>query len=178
MNRLYTFFVGACVAAASCFSSHAQVRERMVVYPKGGFPGGYWVDHTDSVMFLTDMPDLNASLKITEPATPTVGGMHLEFDFGLDVKKARVAFPEQFQFRGGIDGMTQDQLMDAFSRMESHWVTPNGPKMEFNLTGLQQGYSYYAIFYGQDEYGCPGEVKYVPFEVPKAALVGAPKLED
>lgn len=177
MNRLYTFFVGACVAAASCFSSHAQVRERMVVYPKGGSPVGYWVDHTDSVMFLTDMPDLNASLKITEPATPTVGGMHLEFDFGLDVKKVRVAFPEQFQFRGGIDGMTQDQLMDAFSRMESHWVTPNGPKMEFNLTGLQQGYSYYAIFYGQDEYGCPGEVKYVPFEVPKAALVGNPKVK-
>lgn len=50
MNKLYTLFVGACVAAASCFSSHAQVRERMVVYPKGGSPVGYWVDRTDSVI--------------------------------------------------------------------------------------------------------------------------------
>ena len=24
MNKLYTLFVGACVAAASCFSSHAK----------------------------------------------------------------------------------------------------------------------------------------------------------
>lgn len=61
MNKLYTLFVGACVAAASCFSSHAQVRERMVVYPKGGSPVGYWVDRTDSVMFLTDEAQGNAS---------------------------------------------------------------------------------------------------------------------
>lgn len=177
MNKLYTLFVGACVAAASCFSSHAQVRERMVVYPKGGSPVGYWVDRTDSVMFLTDEADLKVNLKVTPPTTPQAGAMHLEFDFGLDVKKVKVAFPERFMIRGDLNGMTQDQLMEAFSRMESHEFTPTGPKAELDVSGLQQGYSYYVFFYPEDEYGCAGDVKYLPFDVPAAAIEGNPQVK-
>ena len=177
MKNLYTLFIGACVAAASCFSSHAQVRERMVVYPKGGAPVGYWVDRTDSVMFLTDMPDLTTTLKITEPTTPTPGGMHLEFTMGLDVKKVKIAFPERFMFRGDINKLTQEQLMAAFDRMEVNEFAPSGPKMEFDLSGLQQGYSYYAIFYVLDEYGCAGDIQFMPFDVPAAAITGNPQVK-
>lgn len=177
MNKLYTLFVGACVAVASCFTSHAQVRERMIVYPKGGTPVGYWVDHTDSVMFLSDMPDLKAEVKVTEPATPKAGAMHLEMNFGIDVKKARITFPEQYVFPNGLKEMKQDELFAAFSRMEAHDINVNAPKMEFDLSGLQQGYKYYALIYGIDEYGCPGEIKYVPFEVPATKLAGAPKMK-
>lgn len=179
MKKLYTLLSGLCLTLASTFALNAQevVRERMIIYPKNGAPVGHWVDKTESVKFLTDAPDLNMTLAVSDPAEPKAGARRLIFDFGVDVKLAKVTFVEQFRFRGGIENMTQDQLQQVFAQSQVHDIVPSGPKMEFDLTGLQQGYKYYALFFGKDEFGCAGEIKYVAFDIPEAKQKGNPSMD-
>lgn len=179
MKKLYTLLSSLCLALASTFALNAQEesRERMVVYQKNGTPVGFWVNKTESVKFLTDAPDLNMTLAVSDPAEPKAGARRLVFDFGVDVKLAKVTFVEQFRFRGGIENMTQDQLQQVFAQSQVHDIVPSGPKMEFDLTGLQQGYKYYALFFGKDEFGCAGEIKYVAFDIPEAKQKGNPSMD-
>lgn len=49
--------------------------------------------------------------------------------------------------------------------------------MNIRLSGLQQGYTYTALFLPYDEIGCAGNVKRIEFTVPKGKLAGNPKVE-
>ncbi len=178
MKKLYTLLSSLCLTLVSTFALNAQeaVRERMIIYPKNGTPIGYWVDKTESVKFLTDTPDLGVNVTVSDPQAPKAGVRHLTIDFGVDVKKAKITFVEQFIFRGEIEKHTQEQLQRAFTMSQVHEIVPTGPKMEFDVSGLQQSYKYYALYYGLDEFGCASDIKFTPFEVPAAAPAGSPKI--
>ena len=85
--------------------------------------------------------------------------------------------PESFM----ISSMNDMQCLRLFTpemaaRMGVQIFNVEGDK-EYDLSGMQQGYTYTALFLPYDEVGCPGNVKRVEFTVPKGKLAGDPKIE-
>ncbi|MBB6276493.1 hypothetical protein [Porphyromonas circumdentaria] len=178
MKRIYTLLAVTLAIFASVLSSTAQIKERMIIYPKTGTPFGIRVDHTDSIMFLTDQVDLTSSMNVS-PLSGVTGGIKLDVTVGKDVKKICIAFPEKYML--GDAEKTDAEMIHFISRMHKDvhkvdMLDPNLRTTSFELKGMQQGYTYVGIIYAMDEYGCIGPVAKKEFQVPKGPLKGNPKV--
>lgn len=156
----------------------AQSNERMLIYSKSGEILPYRVEHIDSIKFLTDEVNLTLNPTITPHADGTTGKMKLKVgDVGGDVRSIKVILPESFM----IAQMNDIQCLRLFTpemaaRMGVQIFNVEGGK-EYDLSGLQRGYTYTALFLPYDEIGCAGNVKRVEFTVPNGKLAGNPKVE-
>ncbi len=156
----------------------AQSNERMLIYSKSGEILPYRIEHIDSIKFLTDEVDLTLNPTVTPHADGTTGKMKLKVgDVGGDVRSIKVILPESFM----IANMNDMQCLRLFTpemaaSMGIQIFNVEGGK-EYDLSGMQQGYDYTALFLPYDELGCPGNVKRVDFTVPKGQLAGNPKME-
>ena len=156
----------------------AQSNERMLIYSKSGEILPYRVEHIDSIKFLTDDVDLTLNPTVTPHADGTTGKMKLKVgDVGGDVSSIKVILPESFMI-ADMDDMQCLRLFtpEMAARMGVQIFNVEGGK-EYDLSGMQQGYDYTALFLPYDELGCPGNVKRVEFKVPKGKLAGDPKME-
>lgn len=156
----------------------AQSYERMLIYSKSGEILPYRVEHIDSIKFLTDDVDLTLNPTVTPHADGTTGKMKLKVgDVGGDVSSIKVILPESFMI-ADMDDMQCLRLFtpEMAARMGVQIFNVEGGK-EYDLSGMQQGYDYTALFLPYDELGCPGNVKRVEFKVPKGKLAGDPKME-
>ena len=156
----------------------AQSNERMLIYSKSGEILPYRVEHIDSIKFLSDEVDLTLNPTVTPHADGTTGKMKLKVgDVGGDVRSIKVILPESFM----IAQMNDMQCLRLFTpemaaRMGVQIFNVEGGK-EYDLSGMQQGYDYTALFLPYDELGCPGNVKRVEFKVPKGKLAGDPQIK-
>lgn len=156
----------------------AQSNERMLIYSKSGEILPYRVEHIDSIKFLSDEVDLTLNPTVTPHADGTTGKMKLKVgDVGGDVRSIKVILPESFM----IAQMNDMQCLRLFTpemaaRMGVQIFNVEGGK-EYDLSGMQQGYDYTALFLPYDELGCPGNVKRVEFKVPKGKLAGNPQIK-
>ncbi len=179
MKKIYSLIVVTIAVLASALSLSAQKKERMIIYSKIGEPMGMWVDHTDSIMFLTEEVDLGVSMT-TSPIEGVTGVVKLAVNVGKDVVKLCMAFPEKYQIPA--EGISDVDLLQMISRMPAENVhsvpmsDPSKRSTSFDLTGMQQGYSYLGLVYGVDKYGCPGPITRVPFDVAKGPLKGNPQV--
>lgn len=178
MKRIYTLFIVTLAVFASALMATAQVKERMIIYPKTGDPYGIRVDHTDSIMFLTDQVDLTSSMT-TSPLSGVTGGVKLNVTVGKDVKKICMAFPEKHLVP---ENLSENELIKLVSRLPEksvyrvNMLDPNVRTTSFELKGMQQGYSYIGIIYAMDQYGCIGPVSNQAFQVAKGPLKGNPQV--
>lgn len=156
----------------------AQSNERMLIYSKSGEVFPYRAEHIDSIKFLTDDVDLALNPTVTPHENGKTGWMKLKVGkIGDGVKSIKVILPESFM----ISSMNDMQCLRLFTpemaaRMGVQIFNVEGDK-EYDLSGMQQGYTYTALFLPYDEVGCPGNVKRVEFTVPKGKLAGEPKIE-
>ena len=156
----------------------AQSNERMLIYSKSGEILPYRVEHIDSIKFLTDEVNLTLNPTITPHADGTTGKMKLKVgDVGGDVRSIKVILPESFM----IAQMNDIQCLRLFTpemaaRMGVQIFNVEGGK-EYDLSGLQRGYTYTALFLPYDEIGCAGNVKRVEFTVPNGKLAGDPQIK-
>lgn len=156
----------------------AQSNERMLIYSKSGEVFPYRAEHIDSIKFLTNDVDLALNPTVTPHENGKTGWMKLKVgSIGADVKSIKVILPESFM----VSSMNDMQCLQLFTpemtaRMGVQIYNVEGDK-EYNLSGMQQGYTYTALFLPYDEVGCPGNVKRVEFTVPKGNLAGDPKIE-
>lgn len=156
----------------------AQSNERMLIYSKSGEVFPYRAEHIDSIKFLTDDVDLALNPTVTPHENGKTGWMKLKVGkIGDGVKSIKVILPESFM----ISSMNDMQCLRLFTpemaaRMGVQIFNVEGDK-EYDLSGMQQGYTYTALFLPYDEVGCPGNVKRVEFTVPKGKLAGDPKIE-
>ena len=156
----------------------AQSNERMLIYSKSGEVIPYRIEHIDSVKFLTDEVDLSLNPTITPHENGKTGWMKLKVgSVGAGVKSIKVIIPESFMI-ANMDDMQCLRLftLEMSARMGVQIFSVDGGK-EYDLSGLQQGYTYTALFLPYDEIGCAGNVKRVEFTVPKGKLAGDPKVE-
>ena len=176
-KRLLHIILGGLLALIPSLAL-AQSNERMLIYSKSGEVLPYRVEHIDSIKFLTDEVDLTLNPTVTPHADGTTGKMKLKVgDVGGDVRSIKVILPESFM----IANMNDMQCLRLFTpemaaSMGIQIFNVEGGK-EYDLSGMQQGYDYTALFLPYDELGCPGNVKRVDFTVPKGQLAGNPKME-
>ena len=156
----------------------AQSNERMLIYSKSGEILPYRVEHIDSIKFLTDELDMTLNPTVTPHADGTTGKMKLKVgDVGGDVQSIKVILPESFM----IANMNDMQCLRLFTpemaaSMGTQIFNVEGGK-EYDLSGMQQGYDYTALFLPYDNLGCPGNVTRVEFKVPKGKLAGDPQIK-
>ena len=156
----------------------AQSNERMLIYSKSGDVFPYRIEHIDSVKFLTGTLDLSLNPTVSPHSDGTTGKMKLKIGaVGSDVHRIKVVIPESFV----IAKMSDMQCIRLFnpdlaSRIGVQ-IFEVEPDKEYDLSGLQQGYTYTAVFLPYDEINCPGNIKRVEFTVPKGKLAGDPKIE-
>ena len=156
----------------------AQSNERMLIYSKSGEILPYRVEHIDSIKFLSDEVNLTLNPTVTPHADGTTGKMKLKVgDVGGDVRSIKVIMPETFM----IAQMNDMQCLRLFTpemaaRMGVQIFDVEGGK-EYDLSGMQQGYDYTALFLPYDNLGCPGNVTRVEFKVPKGKLAGDPQIK-
>ena len=156
----------------------AQNNERMLIYSKSGEVIPYRIEHIDSVKFLSDEVDLSLNPTITPHENGKTGWMKLKVGMvGGNVQNIKVIIPESFMI-ANMDDMQCLRLftLEMSARMGVQIFSVDGGK-EYDLSGLQQGYTYTALFLPYDEIGCAGNVKRVEFTVPKGKLAGDPKVE-
>lgn len=156
----------------------AQSNERMLIYSKSGEVIPYRIEHIDSIKFLSDEVDLSLNPTITPHENGKTGWMKLKVGMvGGNVQNIKVIIPESFMI-ANMDDMQCLRLFtpEMSARMGVQIFNVDGGK-EYDLSGLQQGYTYTALFLPYDEIGCAGNVKRVEFSVPKGKLAGDPKVE-
>ena len=156
----------------------AQSNERMLIYSKSGEVIPYRIEHIDSIKFLSDEVDLSLNPTITPHENGKTGWMKLKVGMvGGNVQNIKVIIPESFMI-ANMDDMQCLRLFtpEMSARMGVQIFNVDGGK-EYDLSGLQQGYTYTALFLPYDEIGCAGNVKRVEFTVPKGKLAGDPKVE-
>ena len=156
----------------------AQSKERMLIFSKSGEVFPYRAEHIDSIKFLTEDVDLTLNPTVTPHESGETGKMKLKIGkVGADVQSIKVILPESFMI-AQMDDMQCLRLFtpEMAARMGVQIFNVEGEK-EYDLSGMQQGYAYTALFLPYDEYGCPGNVKRVEFNVPKGKLAGDPKIE-
>lgn len=156
----------------------AQNNERMLIYSKSGEVIPYRIEHIDSVKFLSDEVDLSLNPTITPHENGKTGWMKLKVGMvGGNVQNIKVIIPESFMI-ANMDDMQCLRLFtpEMSARMGVQIFTVDGGK-EYDLSGLQQGYTYTALFLPYDEIGCAGNVKRIEFTVPRGKLAGNPKVE-
>ncbi|MDY3111783.1 MAG: hypothetical protein SOW36_03960 [Porphyromonas sp.] len=156
----------------------AQSNERMLIYSKSGEVLPYRVEHIDSIKFLTNELDLTLNPTVTPHADGTTGKMKIKVgDVGGDVRSIKVIIPESYM----IAQMNAMQCLRLFTpemaaRMGVQIFNVEGGK-KYDLSGLQRGYTYTALFLPYDEIGCAGNVKRIEFTVPNGKLADNPKIE-
>ena len=156
----------------------AQSNERMLIYSKSGEVIPYRIEHIDSIKFLSDEVDLSLNPTITPHENGKTGWMKLKVGMvGGNVQNIKVIIPESFMI-ANMDDMQCLRLFtpEMAARMGVQIFTVDGGK-EYDLSGLQHGYTYTALFLPYDEIGCAGNVKRIEFTVPKGKLAGNPKVE-
>ncbi len=165
--------------------------QRMVITVKKGAPVqtpdgekqavekiGFWTDQVQNFKYLTEAPDLKTSLT-AKPIEGQTGAMKIALTAGVDARRVHLIFLENFMV---TDKTTDDDLRKIMENpyANAHWVEtpdPNNRTLDINAAGLQHGYSYVAVTYGVDEYGCKGEITRTPFDVPKGKLAGNPEVK-
>lgn len=156
----------------------AQSNERMLIYSKSGEIFPYRVEHVDSIKFLNNEQDLTLNPTVIAHPDGKTGWMKLKVgSVGSDVKRLKVIIPETFM----IAQMSDAECMRLFNpdlaaRMGLSVFEVEAEK-EYDLSQMQQGYAYTAVFLPYDELGCPGNVKRVDFTVSKGPLAGNPQVE-
>lgn len=156
----------------------AQSSERMLIYSKSGEVLPYRIEHIDSIKFLSDEVDLSLNPTVVAHESGQTGWMKLKVgSVGSNVRRIQVIIPESFM----IANMNDMQCLRLFTpemvaRMGVQIFDVEGDK-EYDLKGLQRGYTYTALFLPYDEIGCAGNVKRVEFTVPNGKLAGDPKIE-
>lgn len=172
MKYCIRIIIALCLLSLTIQWGNAQEkRERMIIYPKGGAPIGYWVDRTDSIKFLSDTPDLDVSCQF-EPIAGKTGAVKIKnITAGAEVVSIQFVAPKQDKVP---EGATQEELEKIFSQTpkDKTWVLEAGK--EYDFTGLQNGDAYAALLVGIDQYGCRGSIKRINLTVPKGPLKGNP----
>ena len=176
-KRLLHIILGGLLALIPSLAL-AQSNERMLIYSKSGEVLPYRVEHIDSIKFLTDEVDLSLNPTVAAHENGKTGWMKLKVgSVGSNVQRIQVIIPESFM----IAQMNDMQCLRLFTpemaaRMGVQIFNVEGGK-EYDLSGLQRGYTYTALFLPYDEIGCAGNVKRVEFTVPNGKLAGNPKIE-
>ena len=156
----------------------AQSSERMLIYSKSGEVLPYRIEHIDSIKFLTDEVDLSLNPTVAAHENGKTGWMKLKVGaLGGDVQRLQVVIPESYMI-ANMDDMQCLRLFtpEMAARMGVQIFDVEGDK-EYDLSGLQQGYTYTALFLPYDKIGCAGNVKRVEFTVPKGKLAGNPQIK-
>ena len=156
----------------------AQSTERMLIYSKSGEVLPYRIEHIDSIKFLTDEVDLSLNPTVVAHENGQTGWMKLSVgSVGSNVQRIQVIIPESYM----ISNMDDMQCLRLFTpemaaRTGNQIFEVEGDK-EYDLSGLQRGYTYTALFLPYDEIDCAGNVKRIEFTVPNGKLAGDPKIE-
>ena len=156
----------------------AQSSERMLIYSKSGEVLPYRIEHIDSIKFLSDEVDLSLNPTVAAHENGKTGWMKLKVGaLGGDVQRLQVVIPESYMI-ANMDDMQCLRLFtpEMAARMGVQIFDVEGDK-EYDLSGLQQGYTYTALFLPYDKIGCAGNVKRVEFTVPKGKLAGNPQIK-
>ncbi len=156
----------------------AQNSERMLIYSKSGEVLPYRIEHIDSIKFLSDEVDLSLNPTVVAHENGKTGWMKLSVgSVGSNVQRIQVIIPESYMI-ANMDDMQCLRLFtpEMAARMGNQIFEVEGNK-EYDLSGLQRGYTYTALFLPYDEIGCAGNVKRVEFTVPNGKLAGDPKIE-
>ena len=156
----------------------AQSNERMLIYSKSGEVLPYRIEHIDSIKFLSDEVDLTLNPTVTPHENGQTGWMKLKVgSVGSNVRRIQVIIPESFMI-ANMDDMQCLRLFtpEMAARMGVQIFDVEGDK-EYDLSGLQRGYTYTALFLPYDEIGCAGNVKRVEFTVPNGELAGNPQIK-
>ena len=176
-KRLLHIILGGLLALIPSLAL-AQSNERMLIYSKSGEVLPYRVEHIDSIKFLTDEVDLSLNPTVAAHENGKTGWMKLKVgSVGSNVQRIQVIIPESFM----IAQMNDMQCLRLFTpemaaRMGVQIFNVEGGK-EYDLSGLQRGYTYTALFLPYDEIGCAGNVKRVEFTVPNGELAGNPQIK-
>ena len=156
----------------------AQNSERMLIYSKSGEVLPYRIEHIDSIKFLSDEVDLSLNPTVVAHENGKTGWMKLSVgSVGSNVQRIQVIIPESYMI-ANMDDMQCLRLFtpEMAARMGNQIFEVEGNK-EYDLSGLQRGYTYTALFLPYDEIGCAGNVKRIEFTVPNGKLAGDPKIE-
>ena len=176
-KRLLHIILGGLLALIPSLAL-AQSNERMLIYSKSGEVLPYRVEHIDSIKFLTDEVDLSLNPTVAAHENGKTGWMKLKVgSVGSNVQRIQVIIPESFM----VAQMNDMQCLRLFTpemaaRMGVQIFNVEGGK-EYDLSGLQRGYTYTALFLPYDEIGCAGNVKRVEFTVPNGELAGNPQIK-
>lgn len=179
MKKQYLFLSLSLILTLIFFTIHisAQSNDRMLIYSKSGEVFRYRAEHIDSIKFLTEDVDLTLNPEIIPHPNGQTGAMKLGIGHtGKDVQYIKVILPETYQ----VSKMNDFQLLRLFD--------PSSPartgiqifdvekEKEYDLTGMQRGYNYTAVFLPYDKEGCPGNITKVEFSVPLEKLSGNPNI--
>lgn len=176
-KQILHIILGALLALLPSLAM-AQSTERMLIYSKSGEVLPYRIEHIDSIKFLTDEVDLSLNPTVVAHENGKTGWMKLNVgSVGSNVQRIQVIIPESYM----IANMNDMQCLRLFTpemaaRMGNQIFEVEGDK-EYDLSGLQRGYTYTALFLPYDEIGCAGNVKRIEFTVPNGKLAGDPKIE-
>ncbi len=176
-KQILHIILGALLALLPSLAM-AQNSERMLIYSKSGEVLPYRIEHIDSIKFLSDEVDLSLNPTVVAHENGKTGWMKLNVgSVGSNVQRIQVIIPESYMI-ANMDDMQCLRLFtpEMAARMGNQIFEVEGNK-EYDLSGLQRGYTYTALFLPYDEIGCAGNVKRVEFTVPNGKLAGDPKIE-
>lgn len=176
-KQILHIILGALLALLPSLAM-AQNSERMLIYSKSGEVLPYRIEHIDSIKFLSDEVDLSLNPTVAAHENGKTGWMKLSVgSVGSNVQRIQVIIPESYMI-ANMDDMQCLRLFtpEMAARMGNQIFEVEGNK-EYDLSGLQRGYTYTALFLPYDEIGCAGNVKRIEFTVPNGKLAGNPKIE-
>lgn len=156
----------------------AMAQERMLIYSKSGEVLPYRIERIDSIKFLSDEVDLSLNPTVATHENGKTGWMKLNVgSVGSNVQRIQVIIPESYMI-ANMDDMQCLRLFtpEMAARTGNQIFEVEGEK-EYDLSGLQRGYTYTALFLPYDEIDCAGNVKRIEFTVPNGKLAGDPKIE-
>lgn len=153
----------------------AQNDDRVLIYSASGEIIGMRAEHIDSIKFLTEPVDMTLNPTIVPHEDGETGKMKVKIGTGgADVSYIKLVIPETYM----IENMNDYQLLTMFdvekAKQRNLDVYTVALEQEYDLSGLQRGYSYTALFLAYDQYGCPDNVHKVEFTVPNGPLAGNP----
>lgn len=172
-------FLAALLLPSLCpLALNAQAIDRLVIYTKSGEKIALRTDFIDSMKVASAPAELSFLPSIQPHSDGTTGKMRLAIDqAGSDITKIKAIFPERYL----VERLSDEQCQALFTsekatalHTELYQLQPAG---QYDLTDMQQGYRYMALFLPYDQYDCPGEVVRLPFDVPKGPLYGHPDMQ-
>lgn len=177
MKNRFHILLGLLVALLPAVA-FAQQHDRMFIMTKSGETIPVRTEHIDSIIFLTSEQNMTIRPTITPHSSGETGMMKLASGSASDdVAYIKVIIPESHRVAHLEGYKFFTAFTDKFAKRLNETIYTINKDSEYDLSSLQRGYKYTALFLAYDGHDCPAPSVYkLEFEVPNGPLKGSPAL--